>query len=150
MPPILDRTQALSCNRNQREPALCKNDSSVASLASRILEPVCDQQLTEIQRQWRPKMESSLSLWICHFRSFPDRTTAKLSKRVVGFLFYYQQGKKPTSRAGPTKRQRHDSLRSSLSNGKRKLCCHLLMGHSSRTIRRCAERGNPGTKRGLR
>ncbi|KAL6795361.1 hypothetical protein J3E68DRAFT_346620 [Trichoderma sp. SZMC 28012] len=84
----------------------------------------------------------TLSLGICHFRSFPDRIglTAKLSKRVVGFLFYYQQVQKPTSRAGPTKRQRHDSLPSSLSNGKRKLCCHLLMGHSSRTIRRRAER----------
>lgn len=40
----------------EREPA-CKNDSSVASLTSRIHGPVSDQHLTEIQRQWCPKME---------------------------------------------------------------------------------------------
>lgn len=41
----------------EREPA-CRNDSSVASLTSRIHGPVCGQPLTEIQRQWCPKMES--------------------------------------------------------------------------------------------
>lgn len=55
--------------------------------------------------------------------------------------------KNPLQRASPTKRRRHDSLQSSSSNEKRKVCCHLLMGHSSRTVRRRAEGSHSGIER---